>query len=80
MKWRNLFFFFGQFKRGYSLKKTPFLSGFVSLAMGVRRGGQHVFPSYLKLKVFFCVLLKYEFCVINSELVMTNIMHFDITG
>lgn len=46
---------------------------------GIRREGQCVFPSYLKVNLYFCVLLKYEFCEIKSELVMTNIMHFDIT-
>ena len=49
------------------------------LAMGIRREGQYVFPSYLKVNLYFCVLLKYEFCEIKSELVMTNIIHFDIT-
>lgn len=53
------------------------------LEIGVERGGQCVFPSELKLKklnLYFCVLLKYEICDINSELVITNIMYFDITG
>ena len=49
------------------------------LAMGIRREGQYVFLSYLKVNLYFCVLLKYEFCEIKSELVMTNIIHFDIT-
>lgn len=47
--------------------------------MGIRREGQYVFPSYLKVNLYFCVLLKYEFFEIKSELVMTNIIHFDIT-
>lgn len=63
-------------------KKKAFLFGFVFGDGSKERRAveQYAFPSYLKLNLCFCVLLKYEFCEINYELIMTYIMHFDITG